>query len=164
MIEQDGLRVKAEKIDNNKADWFTAIGTYVAEKGAIYTWTCKLIKGDGFCVGLLSNDMVQNHYEYWWSQSYSQGVALFSSLKENSDTEKGYFYGHGFDYGQNYSEGDVITVCLDLKQNKISYGRNETQFKAVPGHHITKERDYRLAISVNDKNTIIEIVSLNIEH
>ena len=67
------------------------------------------------------------------------------------------------DYGQPYKEGDIITVCLDLIQNEISYGRNETQFGEVPGY-VIKKTEYRFAIAFYQQNTIVEIVSFEYRH
>ena len=169
VIEEDGLRVtmksdetvQSTMIRRTGNQWLTAIGTCIAIPGYIYTWKCKLVKGDVIFVGCLLNNKVDNHTEYWWGPN--EAVAFWSSRKYSQ--QQGLFHPGSTYYGQTYKEGDIITICLDLKQNKISYGNNKTQFDAI---HVDllKKHELRLVIAFHDsqKCTIIDIVSLDIEH
>ena len=58
------------------------------------------------------------------------------------------------EYGEPYKNGDIITICLDLKQNKISFGQNETNFGIVP-EVVFESKPYRLAMAMYQINTIV---------
>ena len=168
IIENEGLSVKSNKstfTTEEKYSWFTAIGTFIAKPGGIYTWKCKLVKGKNICIGILPNDYAKSHSEFWWWGIHEhQGYALYTKEIGNKNTGKAQFDPGRIKYAEQYLEGDIITICLDLKQYQISFGRNDIDYGAVPVvDGLKREKDYRFAVAFYGSNVpnVVEILSLD---
>ena len=153
-IENDGFIMRSTRSGYN---WFTAIGTVIATPGCIYTWRIKLLKGENIVVGVIANEHVKTHKSFWWLDFVDdecEGYALYTRSK---------FHPGGIVYGQNYNEGDTINMCLDLKNNELTYGRNKIDYGVAPIESFVN-KEYRLAIAVigTQAPNAVEIISLNI--
>ena len=144
--------------------WNSVYGTksYAANEGGIYEWKIKVLtldNGGGNSWELIlgvahSYDEVETDFT-----GMPQNPVGYGYIQENGRKTKG-SSSEAVTNLDAYTEGDTITIRLDLKEAKISFAKNEGDL-VVTENNIPKDEGkfYRLAASIGDDRDKIEILS-----
>ena len=142
----------------------SVFGTVVAVLGRKYHWKLKVIgdEVDDINIGIIEADKCElNKNGFWWNKC---GISYYSCnghiYKYNEETElsTNYEYGKPFKNEKNV----MIDIWLDLKdKNELSFAKNDEKFGKAA--NVKNSMKYRLAVSIWDSDTKIQILSFDIE-
>ena len=85
---------------------------------------------------LKENPSFLNEDHYWWGRSWGYSYYQHASVWHNRMDES---------YGKQLEKGDIVGVCLDLKENyDLSYSVNGTEYGKA--FNVAKDKTYKFAI------------------
>ena len=133
----------------------------------IYEWRLRIVKAQTLC----TQSTIFGHV-FFKTHHIIFTITEFTGTHRMRDEEKFYeFYGaskssHELEwrmkepYGEAYYEGDVVTICLDLKRAEIRLNINE-KVQDVAFENVTKEQGlkYRMAVTLPCNQDCVEILS-----
>ena len=122
----------------------SAFGAINAKPGGEYYWELKLLKNCLFVnIGIVEADKLLPNQGYW-----SNGIKLYHS------GEIKYYSKGEIKYGDKVTKGDIIEICLDLKEKySLSYSVNSKDLGQIP-YDVKKNKTYKLAIGFYQKGKI----------
>eukprot|EP01084_Bolivina_argentea_P129882 229355_1 len=111
----------------------------------IHEWKIKILEQSSGCSMYIGIASTMDHCNLLFCgkggnyDRYNVGYSGYDAIKINYDN-------NGKEYGEKYSKGDVITVCLDLNKKCISFKKNDKDFGVAFDDICVTE--YRLAVSM----------------
>ena len=143
----------------------SVFGTMIAVPGNKYHWKLKVIGDDVqyINIGIIESDKCESNKErLWWN---TDGISYFSwdgcIYKPNEQRVicNSYEYGKGFK-GENEV---IIDIWLDLKdENELSFAQNAVEFGKAS--QVKESMEYRLAVSIFDADTKMELLSCDVQY
>ena len=119
----------------------------------ICTWKFKIHGGSGLMIGISSSIQTDQQF-IKGSKGVRYGYCGWNGNKLDSDHE------WSDSYGDSYTKGDTLTVQLDLINGKITFYKNgKSQGVAYENIQQDVNTEYRLAISMGDRNSNIEMTN-----
>ena len=160
-IEDDGSTLAANRYISSR---FSGFGTIIARPGRKYHWKLKIVQKSGYNNHLDNNFGVieatkcaeSNNY-YWWS-SYGQsnyGYSYYSDGDKYPGPER---------YGEGHQVGDIIDVCLNLKDKNpyLEFAKNDKQFGKA--FDLKEDTEYRLGVSLYTTHSCITLISFDVDY
>ena len=153
-----------------------AVGTLIVAKGDKQSWICQVKLG----TGIVGNETIQskgdgnigNHiyYETGYGIALSKEGDMVKSHNEDNEGDGWVTPAYGLDYGEQFKKEDgfLMTITLDMTQQKGDHGILTYEFHMEPQDHINKirtdgvytnvawddidiETKYRIAFSIESK-------------
>ena len=160
------VRVKKHQITHTINLWYSAVGSAIIRKGAKFEWQFK-VNDDIICnnievqVGVIDNSVVkpgESINDFADSRWCGWALLLPDMIPYHGHDDRGFFdYGLQFDF----DEGDIITMILDLSQERnkngvLSFEMNaelqdneeEMETDNVLFDDLDVDKEYRMVVSI----------------
>ena len=143
---------------NSGQDYETAYGAQIASTGK-HVWKIKIIKtnqiADYMVIGIASTTNHANDYFYHQKDPYNYG---YYSDGRRMSKQVSYEAWPSQDNKVMYSEGDTITIDLDMDHGTLGFSKNGV-FLGTAFDNVAQQQTYRLAVMQKKAVGKVEMVS-----
>ena len=149
-IDQDIHRIIKK---NNRTD-STIYGKFILKPSSnfIYEYEFKIIENPRFMVIGIDEATCKwmKHPFYWKGETINYSFDSFGKLFLNGDWRK-------TKYGDEYTQNDIVTMIIDFKEMKISFGVNDEKYEQISIDSTPVA--FRMAIYLDGIGSSLELLS-----
>ena len=138
-LQCNGQNIKHIEMD----DVVTTFGEYKATSSTVTKWNIKILKLGGtkkpIMIGIVESkratlNMIKRIGDYPYGFGYNSKGFIYNDKKKKK-------------YGQQYKDGDIITITLNLNDYTLSYSINDKDLGIAYKLPKNKKKDYKVAVS-----------------